>query len=264
MGVDPAHDKDFICILRRANIIRQSILTRAKTLGKQSHWLVNEKKEIVIEEAVLHTMLKIPSYKNGARSLSAIVESCQLSLSKGLTKASLPPMHILSMHVDTKRFNELLYAEDFLDKVFIPARETMARMVHEYYCKDNPQEESNKPWKDLSLSNQQQNSYQVDSIPDLLQSLGLDVELAKFSDPIELGEAEIEKLAIAEHNRWKLDKEKQGFKKGPEKSTYLMTHPDIVDWEDLNEATRQKDVKAMQKIHNLLAVTGLAIVKKIN
>jgi hypothetical protein len=263
MGVDPAHDKDFICIIRRATILRGNILTRAKTLGKQSHWLVNEKKEIAIEDAVLHTLLKIPSYKNGARSLSAIVESCELSLSKGLTKASLPPMHILSMHVDTKRFNELLNAKDFSDKVFIPAREKMAEMVHRYYCEDNPNEKSNVEWEKLSVQDQQQNRYQVDSIPDLLQEIGYQLELtSKEKEPYELKGCDFKNLAIAEHSRWKLDKEKQGFKKGSERSTYLMTHPDIVEWAELNEKARQKDIKAVQKLPNLLSVTGLVIVNR--
>lgn len=260
MGVDPANDKDFICIIRRANILRQNILTRAKTLGKQSHWLVNEKKEIVIEDAVLHTLLKIPSYKNGARSLSAIVESCELSLSKGLTKASLPPMHILSMHVDIKRFNELLYAEDYSNKVFIPARETMARMVHNYYREANKGSKNDIPWNQLSVFDQQQNRYQVDTIPDLLHSLGFDVELSAYAES-SFSPGDKNELAIAEHKRWMKDKISQGFKYGTEKSTELMTHPNIKEWDDLEPEDQKKDIDAMSKITDLLAMTGLTIIK---
>jgi len=262
MGVNPANDKDFICMIRRATILRGNILSRAKTLGKQSHWLVNEKNEIIIEDAVLHTLLKIPDYKNGARSLSAIIESCQLSLSKGLTKASLPPVHILSMHVDTKRFNELLYAKDSRQKIFIPAREKMARMAHKFYCDDNPKEESNKPWNELTITDQQQNKYQIDSIPDILQAFGFDIELANHSKSHILSEKEINDIAIAEHKRWKNDKEKQGFKKGENKSVFLLTHPDIVEWEELKQEVKNKDVNAVKKFPELLSMTGLIIVEK--
>ncbi len=262
MGVNPANDKDFICLIRRATILRGNILSRAKTLGKQSHWLVNEKNEIIIEDAVLHTLLKIPEYKNGARSLSAIIESCQLSLSKGLTKASLPPVHILSMHVDTKRFNELLYAKDPCQKIFIPARETMARMAHKNYREANKGAKNDIDWTELSVQDQQQNRYQIDSIPDLLQSLGYDVELIDTNEssytPVEV----INELAIAEHERWMKDKISQGFKYGKERSVELMTHPNILEWEELEPDDKRKDIEAMSKICDLLNVTGLKIVKK--
>ncbi len=262
MGVNPAHDKDFICLIRRATMLRGNLLTRAKTLGKQSHWLVNENKEIAIEDAVLHTLLKIPDYKNGARSLSAIIESCQLSLSKGLTKASLPPMHILAMHLDTKRFNELLYAENFKDKVFMPAREKMARMVHKYYCDANPTEANNKPWEQLSLSEQQQNRYQVDSYADLLLTIGLYLDIKSDTVPYELTKKDIDNLSKAEHKRWMRDKISQGYRYGPEKSTEHLTHPDIKEWEELKPEVQQKDVEAVKRIPELLSVSGLTIVKK--
>jgi hypothetical protein len=262
MGVDPAHDKDFICIIRRATILRGNILKRAKTLGKQSHWLVNEKKEIVIEETMLHTLLKIPSYKNGARSLSAIIESCQLSLSKGLTKASLPPMHILAMHIDTKRFNEILYANDFKYKVFIPAREKMAEMVHDFYRKANRGAVNDVPWSQLSIYDQQQNRYQVDSIPDALQLLGFDVELSDQAESAFNQVELINELAKAEHERWMKDKISQGFKFGEERSVEFMTHPNILKWDKLKPEDKQKDIDAVSKIPDLLSVTGLSIVKK--
>lgn len=264
MGVDPAHDKDFICIIRRATILRGNILERAKTLGKQSHWLVNEKQEIVIEEAVLNALLKIPSYKNGARSLSAIIESCQLSLSKGLTKASLPPMHILSMHIDTKRFNEILYAVDFKNKVFIPAREKMAKMVHDFYREANRGTKNDIPWSQLSIYDQQQNRYQVDSITDTLQSLGFDVELTDQAESAFNHVELINELAKAEHERWMKDKISQGFKFGVERSVELMTHPNILKWDKLKPEDKQKDIDAVSKIPRLLSVTGLLIVRKQN
>lgn len=262
MGVNPANDRDFICMIRRATILRGNILSRVKTLGKQGHWIVNEKKEIRIEDAVLHTLLKIPNYKNGARSLSAIVESCQLSLSKGLTKATLPPVHILSMHVDTKRFNELLYAENFKDKVFIPGRETIARIVHENYRKTNNRSKNDVPWEKLSVFEQQQNRYQVDSYPDLLATIGLMLEIKKDNEPYKLTATDITQLSQAEHSRWMADKISQGFKKGDERSNYFMTHPDIVDWEELKDEEKKKDVDAMNAIPELLSISGLTIIKK--
>ena len=262
LGVNPANDKDFICLIRRATILRGNILSRAKTLGKQSHWLVNEKNQIIIEDAVLHTLLKIPDYKNGARSLSAIIESCQLSLSKGLTKASLPPVHILSMHVDTKRFNELLYAEDPRQKIFIPARETMARIVHENYRKANKGAKNDIQWEKLSVFEQQQNCYQVDYYADMLATIGLILEIKKDDEPYSLTDNDIIQLSKAEHNRWMTDKISQGFKKGEERSNYFMTHPDIVDWEDLKPEEQQKDSDAMKAIPELVSISGLTIVKK--
>jgi hypothetical protein len=262
MGVNPANDKDFICLIRRATILRSNIIIRSKTLGTQSHWLLNSKNEISIEAAVLHTLLKIPLYKNGARSMSAIIESCQLSLSKGITKASLPPNHILAMHLDVKRFNELLYAENISGTVFIPAREIMARMVHGYYRKANQGKKNDIPWDDLSVFDQQQNRYQVDKITDLLQPLGFEVELSLNIESSFSTDYIINDLAVAEHKRWMNDKISQGFKYGPDRSIELMTHPNILEWEELTLDDRQKDIDAMKKIPELLNCTGLTIVKK--
>lgn len=262
MGVDPVDDKDFICLIRRATLLRSNIIARAKTLGNQSHWLFNEKKEIIIEDALLHTLLKIPSYQNGARSLNAIIESCQLSLSKGFTKATLPPSHILAMHVDVKRFNELLYSENFNDKLFLPARETMARMVHQYYREANKGEKNDIPWEELSVYDQQQNRYQVDTFADLLLATGFDVELSCCAESPVSVNLLIEPLAIKEHKRWMNDKISQGFKYGKVKSTELLTHPNIVEWKKLSNEDKKKDREAVRRIPELLSISGFTIVKK--
>jgi hypothetical protein len=41
-----------------------------------------------------------------------------------------------------------------------------------------------------------------------------------------------------------------------------MTHPDIVDWEDLKPEEQQKDSDAMKAIPELVSISGLTIVKK--
>jgi hypothetical protein len=100
-GIDPADKKD------RFYIIRRAIMFRFLMKKKASH-LFDKEDTMAIDSALLNTFLKIPSYKHGVRSLSAIVEMSTLSSRKIYEQSCLPPNEQLGIHTDSNKFYELI------------------------------------------------------------------------------------------------------------------------------------------------------------
>ena len=90
-------------------IIRRAFLLNG-FLKKYAPQLTNVKEEIQIEDNVVNAFLKVTSYRHGARSLETLIKMSRLSGKNKFELSSLPPEHLLKMHVDLKEFNHLLNA----------------------------------------------------------------------------------------------------------------------------------------------------------
>jgi hypothetical protein len=71
----------------------------------------------------------------------------------------------------------------------------------------------------------------------------------------------VEELARAEHDRWVRDARAQGYVFGPERDDDRVppTHPDLVEWQDLDERDRAKDNIRFATAPDLLARLGYEI-----
>lgn len=263
LGTDPAHEKDYTCILRRAVLLRVALKERAKTLKDDAHWLLGGTGHANIDPNVVQAFLKVPAYRNGARSLSAIVEGCELSKSKGLTKASLPPASVLDMQVDAAFFQRLATTHAIAPAILLPARESLAKLVHRAYSVRNQSSTTAIRWEDLSEHHREQNRLQVDAYPAHLEAIGCSIEIANLVDPpYQPTGPELTVMAKCEHERWMRDKMADGWTWGKDKNDVYRTHPDIKDWSVLGPKEQQKDYDAVIDIPKLLKLVGLAIVKK--
>lgn len=70
---------------------------------------------------------------------------------------------------------------------------------------------------------------------------------------------EIDTLAQLEHVRWVAERRAQGFVHGSERSGRF--HPDLVDWNDLDDEAKRKDREVVTGLPALLASVGLAILR---
>jgi hypothetical protein len=72
----------------------------------------------------------------------------------------------------------------------------------------------------------------------------------------------VDELARAEHDRWMHDARAQGYVYGPERHDDRVprTHPDLVDWRDLDDHDRAKDSIRFATAPRLLARLGYEIV----
>jgi hypothetical protein len=66
-------------------------------------------------------------------------------------------------------------------------------------------------------------------------------------------------LAQLEHRRWLADKYLAGYSYGKVRDEDHMLHPDLIPWEDLSEADREKDRNNIRQIPELMAMQGLKV-----
>jgi hypothetical protein len=74
-------------------------------------------------------------------------------------------------------------------------------------------------------------------------------------------DAEVESLAIAEHDRWLTERISHGWTFGEVRDEVAKTHPSIRPWCELSEAERDKDRDAVRDIPLVLADFGLRLVR---
>lgn len=93
-----------------------------------------------------------------------------------------------------------------------------------------------------------------------VRALGQDED--KRADVTELPAVLVDELARAEHDRWMRDARAQGYVYGPERHDDRVprTHPDLVDWRDLDDHDRAKDSIRFATAPRLLARLGYEIV----
>jgi voltage-gated potassium channel Kch len=141
-----------------------------------------------------------------------------------------------------------------------------ARAIHERYLTEaleraetaatNP---SAVRWDELTPHLKESNRGQAEHIGVKLAEIGASLSIVQPATEFRFTEQEVEQLAIAEHARWKKEREDRGFRHGPSRSTN--THPDLVDWPDLNPTSKAKDIAVVRNLPALLADEGLYIVR---
>ncbi len=86
-------------------VIRRSFLLNAFLELHGTH--LKKNKQFQIGDGVLDALLRTTKYRHGARSMESIVTMSALKGRGKFEQSSLPPEHLLSMHVDARDFVEL-------------------------------------------------------------------------------------------------------------------------------------------------------------
>ena len=149
------------------------------------------------------------------------------------------------------------------------AIEVMARAKHDDYVElerakgltpaDNP---SLLSWDELPESLRDSNRRFAESVAETLGAVGASLA------PLQVGEqrdlpltpADLERLAIREHDRWETDLRRDGwtYARGP-KDPVAKTHPLLVPWDELSDEERDKDRDAIRAIPRMLARVGFEL-----
>ncbi|MBN2246143.1 MAG: Ryanodine receptor Ryr [Candidatus Aminicenantes bacterium] len=260
-GPDPMDAKDRHYMIRRAIIIRF-------LLKKKAPHIFNPRGECNIDPGILRALIKISSYKHGIRSIEAVIEMSMLSNRSSFEQAALPSAEQLQLHVDAEQFIRLVSR----DVILGGSREELARAIHEEYLANQGKKRAEKdikketlvPWDQLSEEYKNTNRHQAEDIPHKLHAINCDFIPVKDRDPelITLTEEELDTLAKIEHERWVQQKFLQGWSYGKEKNEKMKTHPDLVSWEKLTDAEKQKDIDAVAAIPKYLAKKGFEIYRQ--
>jgi hypothetical protein len=96
---DPNLVEDDLYVIRRSFLLNSFLERYARHLKKN--------KQFQVGDGVLDAFLRTTKYRHGARSMESIVTMSALKGRGKFEQSSLPPEHLLSMHVDAKDFVEL-------------------------------------------------------------------------------------------------------------------------------------------------------------
>jgi ATPase family associated with various cellular activities (AAA) len=99
VGVDPADPDDELYLIRRAIVIRSTLMAIQG---------LKDDDPARIDPAMLRATLFVPRYLNGARSIRTLLEMCSRSERRGIANSALPLIHQLNMLTDGKAFLDLL------------------------------------------------------------------------------------------------------------------------------------------------------------
>lgn len=152
------------------------------------------------------------------------------------------------------------------DDAFI---EQLARSIHaDYVAKSEARGETeaeNKsmvPWGKLPKDLRDANVAQAAGIGAKLEAINAVVvpESAKASD-FSFTPEEVEGLAELEHQRWMNERIAQGWSYGPKRDNRRKIHPDLQEWDALDEGTREKDRDAVRAIPGILGEAGYQIIR---
>lgn len=145
----------------------------------------------------------------------------------------------------------------------------LAREIHRRYVAANPDAASAgrraaRSWEELDPADRQQNIDQARSHVIRLDQFGFDIAEVEGRQAIavEIPADIVERMAMAEHERWMTLKIAQGYRYGPvrvDEPVHDRQHPDVKHWDDLDEATRDNDRRPMRNIPDLLASVGLEV-----
>ena len=149
-----------------------------------------------------------------------------------------------------------------LERVLRPGIEELAKAIHAAYLEDenkksppSPAGPTTRPWQALSEHYKESNREQAEHMLWKLRTIGcrrVQSEQRSGQWATRLTEEAAEVLAKMEHLRWCAEKWLDGWQLGPVKSQEERTHPNLVPWEELSEADRDKDREPVRRICKLI------------
>lgn len=145
-------------------------------------------------------------------------------------------------------------------------RELLARVLHTDYLRRQAPADAlpaGSPllaaWDELSDSERVQDRHRAALLLRDLEAFGFTVEdsLAWNLPEAVVSEDEIERMAKAEHRRWKSSLEGEGWRWAPKKDRERKLHPDLVDWDELSEPSKGYNLDVARELPSVLAGLGV-------
>jgi hypothetical protein len=122
------------------------------------------------------------------------------------------------------------------------------------------------PWEKLDEEYRAANRAQAEDFTNKLRRIGCTIAPRSARMPaFDLRGDELEVLAVQEHDRWMAERAGRGWRHGPVRDDRKKLHPDLVPWDELTEASKEKDRDAVRNLPTVydtaLAEVGLQIVR---
>jgi hypothetical protein len=270
LGPNPVNSSggDPYFIIRRAILLRSSLKRRPQLFERR-----NGKEVLIIDPGVLRALLKIETYKHGARSIESLLAMSQLANKTRFERSCLPSESQIDLHVDGKAFLSLVQ-QVRLEGTLL---EALAEAAHEVYRERmeadgyvygpiRDEKEKTRPalvaYTQLPENLKESNRRNVRDIPAKLAASNYIMIPARSNEPpFNFPEGSLEELAEAEHERWMQSLEDEGWEYESVTDEARKKHQCLVPWKDLPEDEREKDRELVRGIPKILARAGYAIIK---
>jgi hypothetical protein len=242
--------------------LRRALLMRAWLAGKSNA-------RLDVDSDLLDALLTVDRYAHGARSLEKLVAPLKCAPGRPIRRSSLPPRARLAMHVNAETFNKILDRNGGYRMSEII--EKLAEWIHEEWRKGDWTKKThlNVPYAKLAPIDKEDNRAAARRIPDVLALVGLSVatleEAKSMKKPAKKDtgpyiEAQVERLAEAEHDGWMAQRAKNGWSYGTPRDDDRKLHPSMVPYAQLPEAEKEKDRSAVRNYPEQVESAGFAIV----
>jgi hypothetical protein len=120
-----------------------------------------------------------------------------------------------------------------------------------------------KDWDDLDDDLQRSNLRRAAGTGRVLERHAFAIVPASVSaSTFEFTPGEVEKLAEAEHERWRHERHGEGWRHGPGRNPMTKTHPLLKPWRDLSEDEREQNRVQIRSLPSLLRAQRLSIVRR--
>jgi hypothetical protein len=135
--------------------------------------------------------------------------------------------------------------------------ERIARLLHEDYVRTypDPHDPARKPWDELEPFYRESNVRQVltvlGSAVDVGRSWGASAETATPPSP-----SQVDTMARREHESWLEHLRRHGWRWAPVRDRAAKRHPDLLPWDQLSDASKEKNRNGVVESLALLATLG--------
>jgi len=149
--------------------------------------------------------------------------------------------------------------------------DTIARSIHDAYRAndlalkerkpDHKIHPNSRPWEDLQEDIRDANRMVAGHFD--VKMRAIDCFLGSIDEDTEanLSVDELEVLSIMEHNRWWADRALNGWRFEPIRNDIQKVHPNMVPYDELSEADKQKDCDSVLEMIKILRSEGAIIVR---
>jgi len=256
-------------------IIRRAIILRVLIELNVPH-IINEDgptRQVQIDRGILRALLETKRYKHGVRSMESVLAMSMLTGQSSFERSNLPPEGQLNLHVDGRDFLARVQQMNLGGELL----ESLAEAAHDVFCDGlkaqgfqyDPQTDLKKkihsaliPYESLSEELKVSNRNNVRDIPNKLAIAGYVMIPARSNEPpFDFPGADLELLALKEHERWMAALISTGWRHAPETDRTKKVHSALVDLDELPEEDKEKDRDLIRGIPQILAKAGYAIVK---